>query len=173
MQDDESATAAEASPIRSTESANSREGFYLRLIGLSAVRHSSLDHAIRLLISKLASMKSSVGETVMKHQSTERLLGVLKSLTEAPVPADSPLQKPLHDFIKDARKTNKHRNDMIHGLWVFDHLGGGQRAKKMRTTPPADLEQLPDKELDELKQLNRDLDGLIEEVFRLLHRLEE
>ena len=118
MQDDESA-AAEASPIRSTESADSREGFYLRLIGLSAVRHSSLDHAMRLLISKLASMKSVIGETVMKHQSTVRLLGVLKSLTETQVPADSPLQKPLRDFIRDAHKTNKHRNDVVHGLWVF------------------------------------------------------
>jgi hypothetical protein len=160
----------ESSPTHSTESAPVRESFYLHLIGLSTVSHSQLDYAIRLLISRLASIKSSTGETLMQRQSTTQLLGTLKRVT----PKTSPLREGILDFSKRVKAANQRRNDVVHALWAFDHLGRGSRLHKVHAImPTADLEQLPHDELRELKELNREFERLTENAFELCDGVNE
>jgi hypothetical protein len=165
MQDDNEPP-VESSPTHSTESAPDREALYLRLIGLSTVRHSQLEHVIRLLISRLTSINSSTGESLMQRQSTTQLLGTLKRVT----PKSSPLREDILDFVKEGKAVNQRRNDVVHALWAFDQLGRGTRIHKMQTAPPADLEQLAELELKELKELNREFERLTTNAFELFDR---
>ena len=105
----------------------------------------------------------------MQRQSTKQLLSILKRLIDKQV---SPLRESLLDFRKRVYEVNERRNDVVHALWTFDHLGRGSRAHRLRTVPPAELEELPDQELKELLKLNHDFGRLIGHAFGLLDDLE-
>lgn len=133
-----------------------------REIGRVVIRHSHLDHELRLTIKSL--LRISITDPMYQNEtdmSSGKLRERIKELAANELAAKSDVHDELMGWLERAEKLSELRNQLVHGVWSRSKTDG---SIKVRDTRYAKLLKMPT--LKELKVADDAMLQLLTELNR-------
>lgn len=139
-------------------------------VGLVALRHSHLDHMLRMTIKTLGQVEVAEAMDATEYQGSATLRDRIKKLAKQKLGEGAALIK-VQALMERCRRATEKRNDLVHSIWAAELggapkvLGSGNEWKPLPT-----MEQLTELELEMVSlatELNiARLDGFIADAMK-------
>jgi hypothetical protein len=128
----------------------------LAAIGAVTLRHSQLDHALRLTIKSVAEIELAEALNATVFDGSSRLRGRINKIAKSRLGEGAALLK-LQSLLERCRLATEKRNDLVHAVWYRE----SDNDTYMRTSGSI---QKGVPTVEELKSLEREIDALAQEI---------
>ncbi len=114
----------------------------LAAIGAVSVRHGQLDYALRMTVKSISGIGIGPALDATEGMSSHELRRLIRKMAREKLGDASNSYLLVAALLTRAQEATRHRNELMHGLWVF-HLDEGRdrfrhKGREWRETPEAD-----------------------------------
>ncbi len=111
-------------------------------IGAVAVRHGQLDYALRMTVKSISGIGLDRALDATEGMSSHELRRLIRKMAREKLGDASNSYLLVAALLTRAQEATRHRNELMHGLWVF-HLDEGRdrfrhKGREWRETPETD-----------------------------------
>ena len=125
-------------------------------MGTISVLHSHLDYMLKMTILTLTGVSISEIRGATNHEGSSSLRSQIKKIGRRELGDGAPLIK-LRDLMTRCGRATRKRNGLVHGVYALDYLGYPIMSE-------IDWSWRPQPTLEELQELSKELQALINEV---------